>query len=135
AYASWLEMNAKFITDYPEHITLTHNDLKERKAKEMFDPSGFYNAEDTEGAKEGFHRTKTPVGSAAGEVYAVGVHPRAQGTGLGKALTIRGMNHLASAGLEKIVLYVDDENRPAVSLYNSLGFGIENTDVMFSSNS
>ena len=83
----------------------------------------------------GFHWTKIPVGATAGEVYAVGVHPAAQGTGLGKALTIYGMKHLAGSGLEKIVLYVDDENRPAVNLYNSLGFGIENTDVMFSSNS
>lgn len=133
--ADWLTLNATAFADHPEQGQLTQADLDARKAEDWFDPAGFFIAEDAAGTMVGFHWTKTPVGSAAGEVYAVGVHPITQGTGLGKALTIRGMNHLASAGLEKIVLYVDDENRPAVNLYNSLGFGIENTDVMFSSNS
>ena len=133
--ADWLALNATAFADHPEQGQLTQADLDARKAEDWFDPAGFFVAEDAAGTMVGFHWTKTPVGSAAGEVYAVGVHPSTQGTGLGKALTIRGMNHLASAGLEKIVLYVDDENRPAVNLYTSLGFGIENTDVMFSSNS
>lgn len=133
--AAWLELNAIAFADHPEQGQLTQADLDARKQEEWFDPAGFFIAENTEGNPVGFHWTKTPVGSAAGEVYAVGVHPSTQGTGLGKALTIHGMNHLAASGLEKIVLYVDDENRPAVNLYNTLGFGIENTDVMFSSNS
>ncbi|MGO1537397.1 MAG: mycothiol synthase [Yaniella sp.] len=133
--AEWLSLNATAFADHPEQGQLTQADLDARKAEDWFDPAGFFVAENTAGTLVGFHWTKTPVGSAAGEVYAVGVHPSTQGSGLGKALTIHGMNHLASAGLEKIVLYVDDENRPAVNLYNSLGFGIENTDVMFSSDS
>lgn len=133
--AAWLELNATAFADHPEQGQLTQHDLDARKAEDWFDPAGFFIAEDSTGTPVGFHWTKTPVGSAAGEVYAVGVHPKTQGTGLGKALTLHGMNHLAAAGLEKIVLYVDDENRPAVNLYNSLGFGVENTDVMFSSTS
>ena len=133
--AAWLELNATAFADHPEQGQLTQADLDARKAEAWFDPEGFFIAEDTQGVPVGFHWTKTPVGSAAGEVYAVGVHPKTQGSGLGKALTLHGMNHLAGSGLEKIVLYVDDENRPAVNLYTSLGFGVENTDVMFSSNS
>ncbi|GAA2032852.1 mycothiol synthase [Yaniella flava] len=133
--AAWLELNAMAFADHPEQGQLTQADLDARKAEDWFDPAGFFIAENAEGAPAGFHWTKTPVGSAAGEVYAVGVHPNTQGTGLGKALTLHGMNYLAASGLEKIVLYVDDENRPAVNLYNALGFGVENTDVMFSSNS
>lgn len=133
--AAWLELNAIAFADHPEQGQLTQSDLDARKQEDWFDPEGFFIANDPAGNPVGFHWTKTPVGSAAGEVYAVGVHPSAQGSGLGKALTIHGMNHLAASGLEKIVLYVDDENRAAVNLYNSLGFGIENTDVMFSSNS
>ncbi len=132
---AWLGLNATAFADHPEQGQLTQADLDARKAEDWFDPAGFFIAEDANATPMGFHWTKTPVGANAGEVYAVGVHPAAQGTGLGKALTIHGMNHLAGSGLEKIVLYVDDENRPAVNLYNSLGFGIENTDVMFSSNS
>lgn len=133
--AAWLELNATAFAEHPEQGQLTQEDLDARKAEDWFDPAGFFIVEDTNGTPVGFHWTKTPVGSSAGEVYAVGVHPKTRGTGLGKALTIHGMNHLASSGLEKIVLYVDDENRPAVNLYNSLGFGVENTDVMFSSKS
>lgn len=133
--AAWLQLNATAFADHPEQGQLTQADLDARKAEAWFDPEGFFIAEDAQGTPVGFHWTKTPVGSAAGEVYVVGVHPETQGTGLGKALTLHGMNHLASSGLEKIVLYVDDENRPAVTLYTSLGFGVENTDVMFSSNS
>lgn len=131
--AAWLDLNATAFADHPEQGQLTQADLDARKGEDWFDPAGFFLAEDAAGTPVGFHWTKTPVGSAAGEVYAVGVHPSTQGTGLGKALTIHGMNYLAASGLEKIVLYVDDENRPAVNLYNSLGFGVENTDVMFSS--
>ena len=133
--AAWLALNASAFAEHPEQGQLTQQDLDARKSEEWFDPAGFFIAEDAQGNPVGFHWTKTPVGSAAGEVYAVGVHPTTQGTGLGKALTLYGMNHLAGSGLEKIVLYVDDENRPAVNLYTSLGFGVENTDVMFSSNS
>lgn len=133
--AAWLRLNATAFADHPEQGQLTQDDLDARKAEDWFDPAGFFIAEDADGTPVGFHWTKTPVGSAAGEVYAVGVHPDTQGTGLGKALTMHGMNYLAASGLEKIVLYVDDENRPAVQLYSSLGFGVENTDVMFSSDS
>ena len=133
--AAWLELNAIAFAEHPEQGQLTQADLDARKSADWFDPAGFFIAEDANGTPVGFHWTKTPVGSAAGEIYAVGVHPETQGTGLGKALTVHGMNYLATSGLEKIVLYVDDENRPAVNLYTSLGFGVENTDVMFSSDS
>src|SRR5699024_2742234 len=132
---AWLQLNATAFADHPEQGQLTQADLDARKAEDWFDPAGFFIAEDANAIPVGFHWTKIPVGASSGEVYAVGVDPAAQGTGLGKALTLHGMNHLARSELEKIVLYVDDENRPAVNLYNSLGFGIENTDVMFSSNS
>ncbi len=131
--SAWLKLNATAFADHPEQGQLTQADLDARKAEDWFDPAGFFIAEDSQGTPVGFHWTKTPVGSKAGEVYVVGVHPSTQGTGLGKALTIHGMNHLAASGLEKIVLYVDDENRPAVNMYRALGFGVENTDVMFSS--
>lgn len=133
--AAWLQLNATAFADHPEQGQLTQTDLDARKAEDWFDPAGFFIAEDPAGTPVGFHWTKTPIGSDAGEVYAVGVHPATQGTGLGKALTIHGMNHLAASGLAKIVLYVDDENRPAVNMYRALGFGVENTDVMFSSHS
>ncbi|WP_235737252.1 GNAT family N-acetyltransferase [Nocardioides alcanivorans] len=71
----------------------------------------------------GFHWTKkhTPE---LGEVYVVATDPSAQGRGLGRALTIAGLHHLArvldSDG--EIILYVESDNIPAVALYEGLGF-------------
>jgi mycothiol synthase len=70
---------------------------------------------------------KPPVG----EVYVVGVHPREQGTGLGRALTLTGLRYLRDRGLDQVMLYADESNRPAIALYTSLGFAHSGTDVMF----
>ena len=68
---------------------------------------------------------------AIGEVYVVGVTPAAQGTGLGKALTVAGIRHLQHQGLHAVMLYVDADNIPAVSLYRRLGFTRWDVDVMY----
>jgi mycothiol synthase len=67
-----------------------------------------------------------------GEVYVVGVDPAEQGTGLGKALTLVGLQHLRHRGLPDAMLYVDADNTPAIRLYTALGFTRWETDVMFS---
>ena len=68
---------------------------------------------------------------AIGEVYVVGVTPAAQGTGLGKALTVAGIRYLQGQGLHAVMLYVDADNIPAVSLYRRLGFTRWDVDVMY----
>ncbi|MGO1181786.1 MAG: mycothiol synthase [Micrococcaceae bacterium] len=130
---AWLATNAAAFADHPEQGRLTLEDLRERQREDWFSPAGFFVAEDPllQGAFAGFHWTKIPVGSADGEVYAVGVHPQAQGSGLGRVLTARGLNHLAEQNCQRIVLYVDADNAPAVALYRSLGFTVDETDVMF----
>jgi mycothiol synthase len=64
-------------------------------------------------------------------VYVVGVDPAEQGTGLGRALTVAGLRYLQSRELPEVMLYVDEDNRPAIGLYESLGFRHWDTDVMF----
>jgi mycothiol synthase len=66
-------------------------------------------------------------------VYVVGVAPQAQGTGLGKMLTLTGLHHLRSRGLGEVVLYVEADNAPAVAVYEGLGFrhADADTDVMY----
>ena len=85
-----------------------------------------------DGKLAGFHWTKihgTPP--QVGEVYVVGVDPAGQGGGLGRALTLAGLRYLRSRGLPEVMLYVDEDNTPAIRLYESLGFTHRGTDVMF----
>jgi mycothiol synthase len=56
-----------------------------------------------------------------GEIYVISVDPDFQGQGLGRALTVAGLDSLTGAGLRVGMLYVDGDN-PALSLYQSMGF-------------
>lgn len=128
----WVELNAQAFADHPEQGRLTLEDLQVRTASSWFRSEGFFLVQPPEGAPlAGYHWTKIPTDQGAepeGEVYALGIHPRWQGKGLGKALTLAGMAYLAQATdehgrpLHRIVLYVDADNTPAISLYRALGF-------------
>ncbi|MDI3417850.1 mycothiol synthase [Streptomyces luteolus] len=129
--AEWLAANAEAFAHHPEQGSLTQRDLDDRKAEPWFDPAGFFLAENAEGELLGFHWTKVHAPEGLGEVYVVGVRPAAQGTGLGKALTAIGLRHLAAAGLPTAMLYVDADNKAAVSVYERLGFSTHETDLMY----
>lgn len=133
---SWLEANAAAFAHHPEQGAMTLEDLRARMSEDWFDPKGLILAvRESDGQLLGFHWTKvhprTGKHPAIGEVYVVGVTPSAQGMGLGKALTIAGIEHLHSLGLQAIMLYVDADNTAAVALYRSLGFTRWDVDVMY----
>ena len=132
---AWLAANRAAFAHHPEQGNMTRADLDARMAEPWFDPAGFLLAEDSEGTLRGFHWTKIHPRHgehpSIGEVYVVGVTPEAQGTGLGKALTIAGINHLQKNGLHAVMLYVDADNIPAVALYRRLGFTRWDVDVMY----
>ncbi|NMR29499.1 mycothiol synthase [Crystallibacter degradans] len=133
---AWLAANAAAFAHHPEQGSATLADLQARMAEDWFDPTGFLLAvRNNDGALLGFHWTKvhprTGTHPSIGEVYVVGVTPEAQGTGLGKALTIAGMKHLHEQGQQAIMLYVDADNKAAVALYRKLGFTRWDTDVMY----
>jgi mycothiol synthase len=138
--AAWLAANAEAFAHHPEQGSLTQRDLDDRMAEPWFDPAGFFLAErqggegGTGGAELiGFHWTKAHAAEQLGEVYVVGVRPGAQGGGLGKALTTIGLRHLAAQGLPTAMLYVDADNKAAVTVYERLGFVTYETDLMYRS--
>ncbi|HEX9229454.1 MAG TPA: mycothiol synthase [Arthrobacter sp.] len=132
---AWLAANRAAFAHHAEQGNMTRADLDARMAEPWFDPAGFLLAVDSADRILGFHWTKVHPRHgdhpAIGEVYVVGVTPAAQGTGLGKALTVAGIRHLQHQGLHAVMLYVDADNIPAVSLYRRLGFTRWDVDVMY----
>jgi mycothiol synthase len=132
----WLSLNGRAFAKHPEQGAWTRHDLELREQEPWFDPAGFFIAE-RGGVMTGFHWTKVPVPGAAdqgiGEVYVVGVDPGERGTGLGRALTLAGLGYLRDRGLAEAMLYVDEDNVPAIRMYQSLGFTRRSTDAMYSS--
>jgi mycothiol synthase len=136
---AWLRLNHRAFAQHPEQGGWTRADLDLRERESWFDPAGFFLAERDQ-RLVGFHWTKVHDSAAddheheaIGEVYVVGVDPSEQGSGLGRALTLVGLDYLRSRGLGQVMLYVDETNSAAIRLYESLGFVHWSTDVMFSS--
>jgi mycothiol synthase len=132
---AWLAANKAAFAHHPEQGNMTRADLDARMAEPWFDPAGFLLAVDAEERILGFHWTKVHPRRGdhpmMGEVYVVGVTPEAQGSGLGKALTVAGIRHLQGLGLRAVMLYVDADNVPALALYRRLGFTRWDVDVMY----
>jgi mycothiol synthase len=126
----WLDLNARAFAKHPEQGAWTRDDLELREREGWFDPAGFFIAE-RHGAMAGFHWTKIHAPSGIGEVYVVGVDPGEQGTGLGRALTLAGLRYLRERGLPEAMLYVDEDNAPAIRMYSALGFSRFRTDTMY----
>jgi mycothiol synthase len=128
----WLSLNSRAFAKHPEQGAWTRHDLELREREPWFDPAGFFIAE-RNGVMTGFHWTKVPgpADPGIGEVYVVGVDPGERGTGLGRALTLAGLGYLRDRGLATVMLYVDEDNVPAIRLYEGLGFTRWSTDAMY----
>jgi mycothiol synthase len=100
-------------------------------AEAWFDPSLFLLAVDDDGIA-GFNWLKQhhahPPDPALGEIYVIGVDPRAQGTGLGRSLAIAGLQAINARGSTEGLLFVAADNTGALALYQSLGFAVHRTD-------
>ncbi len=135
---AWLDLNARAFTHLPDQGSWTRADLDRRLREPWFSSAGFLLAWRAD-RLVGFHWTKVHGGgtgrdhhhTAIGEVYVVAVDPGERGSGLGRALTLSGLHHLRSLGLDQAMLYADARNTPAISLYEGLGFARWDTDVLF----
>jgi mycothiol synthase len=121
----WLALNNNIFAKHPDQGNWVMADLENRMNEPWFDSEGFFIAT-IDKKIVGFCWTKIhhdfvnqdPIG----EIYVVGVDPDNKKNGLGKALTITGLNHLVAKNLKQAMLYVDADNGPALAMYQGLGF-------------
>ena len=106
---------------------------RQREAEPWFDPDGFLLHDDAAAASPASAgRRSTPTTDPPlGEIYVIAVDPDWHGTGLGRRLTLAGLDYLAGKGLTIGMLYVDAANTPAVKLYVELGFAINHLDQAY----
>jgi mycothiol synthase len=128
---AWLRVNNRAFASHPEQGSWTLEQLHERLAADWVDLEGFLVADDPDGdGLIGFcwtkiHRKRTPV---LGEIYVIGVDPSHHGGGLGRALTVAGLNSMAARGIGVGMLYTDADNEAALGLYRRLGFEVDHVD-------
>ena len=127
--AAWLEVNNRAFHWHPEQGGWDLETLLNREAQPWFDPSGFL-LHERDGKLAAFCWTKvhTHHDPPLGEVYVVAVDPGFRGLGLGRAMVLAGLEHLARAGLTTAMLYVDSDNAGARRLYEELGFAVDHVD-------
>lgn len=126
---AFLAVNAAAFEHHPEQGSMSRADFEAKQAEPWWDPAGLIIATDDEGVV-GFHWTKRH-NEATGEVYVIGVAPRAFGRGIGTILLDAGLAHLAAIGCTRVILYVESDN-PAVHLYERTGFRTAHRDALYS---
>jgi len=126
----WLRVNNAAFAGHPENGGLTRADLAVRTGLDWFRPDDLRMAWQ-DGVLVGSCWTKRHA-AGVGEIYVIGVDPAFQGRGLGRSLTLAGLDHLATtAGCGTAMLYVDDEAERPRQLYERLGFRMERAVSMY----
>jgi mycothiol synthase len=122
---AFLGVNNRAFAWHPDQSGWTAAELRQRETEDWFDPQGFL-LHERDGRLAGFCWTKvhpaTPEDPALGEIFVIAVDPDFHGLGLGRALTLAGLRHLAGQGLRHGMLHVESTNVPARTLYEDLGF-------------
>jgi len=131
--AGLVELVRDAFADHPEYATFDEGELAARFKLPWFDPSLVLLAEEAgSGRLLGLNWMKLDAERAAGEVYLLGVRPRAQGLGIGRVLLFAGLEEMRRRAMRLGFLYVEAQNKPAIALYRDAGFRHEHLDTCYS---
>lgn len=125
----FIAVNNRAFDWHPEQGGLSRDSVATTMAEPWFDPDGFRLYHE-DGELVGFcwtkiHRDTEPN---LGEIYVIAIDPSHHGMGLGKPMTLAGLEWLAAQGLEHGMLYVESDNDPANATYAAIGFSRHHTD-------
>ncbi|RSZ61564.1 mycothiol synthase [Corynebacterium hylobatis] len=131
----WLAANNEAFSWHPEQGGWDRDRLSRAQEADWFaeeDVLFLWSVE--EPVLAGFHWTKwhTEESPAFGEVYVVGLASDFRGRRLGDPLLRLGLAHMAGKGAERVILYVEADNGPAVRVYEKLGFHIAEEHAVWS---
>lgn len=132
----WLELNNEAFHHHPEQGAWDAETLERRMSEDWFDPQDFLLAVDdargSGGAPQeglaGANWTKLDHERRFGEIYVIAVAPSHQGSGLGRALSLAGLEHMSKRGMKTGSLYVDASNEGALGMYRRIGFDVHHVD-------
>lgn len=129
---AWMAVNNRAFADHGEQGGWTADTLASRLSEPWFDADGF-RIHERDGRLAAFCWTKlhTDHDPPVGEIYVIAVDPDFHGQGLGKQLTLAGLDSIAARGITSATLYVDADNTAAVRMYTQLGFTIHRTRQAF----
>ncbi len=127
---AFVAVNNRAFDWHPEQGGLTADTVRQTMAEPWFDADGFRLLHNDDNRLIGFcwtkiHRDTDP---ALGEIYAIAVDPDYHGRGLGKPMTLAGLEWLSARGLRVGMLYVESDNDAANATYAAIGFSRHHTD-------
>jgi mycothiol synthase len=130
--SAWLQVNNAAFFGHGEQGGWDLDTLHQRLDEPWFDAEGFL-LHDRDGRLAAFCWTKMHVvdDEIVGEIYVIGVHPDYHGQGLGRALTLAGLQYMSTVKATSAMLYVDAANTSAMRLYESLGFVVAHVDQSY----
>ena len=122
--AAWVEVNNRAFADHPEQGGWTRRHPAPPRGGAVVRPGGLPPPRARRPPRRVLLDEAAPRRGddpPLGEIYVIGVDPDFQGLGLGRPLTLAGLDSIAARGVDVGMLYVDAANTAALAMYERLG--------------